>query len=76
MIELLYELTEIPFRIFWDKYQEINPGTYNRSRAESVWFYMKNDDRETAFEQLAKGHPAIGMFDEPYEYLTHFTLPF
>jgi hypothetical protein len=76
MIELLDEITQIPFQVFWDKYQEIAPGTYNRSRAESVWFYMFEGDRETAFEQLAKGHPAIGMFDEMYEYLEHFSMPF
>jgi hypothetical protein len=76
MIELLDEITQIPFQVFWDKYQEIAPGTYNRSRAESVWFYMFEGDRETAFEQLAKGHPAIGMFDEMYKYLEHFNIPF
>lgn len=76
MIELLDEITAIPFQIFWDKYQEIAPGTYNRSRAESVWFYMFECDRETAFEQLAKGHPAIGLFDEMYKYLEHFSMPF
>jgi hypothetical protein len=37
---------------------------------------MYEGDREVAFEQLAKRHPAIGMFDEPYEYLQHFDLPF
>jgi hypothetical protein len=76
MIELLNEISEIPFDIFWEKYQELRPGYYNKSKAEKQWFYMKEFDRETAFEQLAKGHPAIGMFDEPYQYLEHFDLPF
>ena len=76
MLELLDEITEIPFQVFWDKYQELRPGMYNKSRAESCWFYMYEGDRDVAFEQLAKGHPAIGMFDEPYEYLQHFDLPF
>lgn len=76
MTHLLDELTEIPFDIFWDKYLEIKMGYYNKSKAQKEWFYMKNEDRETAFEQLAKGHPAIGMFNEPYEYLEHFNMPF
>jgi hypothetical protein len=76
MLELLDEITEIPFQVFWDKYQEIKPDWYNRSRAEGVWFSMKESDREIAFEQLAKGHPIIGLVDEPYQYLQHFNLPF
>jgi hypothetical protein len=76
MIDLLDELTAIPFQVFWDKFQEVKPGTYNRSRAESVWFYMKESDREIAFEQLAKRHDAVKLFDEMYEYLEYFSLPF
>jgi hypothetical protein len=76
MIDLLDELTEIPFDIFWEKYMEKKPGIYDRSKAKKEWFYMKENDRETAFDQMAKGHPAIGIFVEPYEYLAHFNLPF
>lgn len=76
MINLLDELTEIPFDVFWDKYLEIKEGNYKKITAEKEWFYMKEQDRQTAFEQLAKGHPAIGMFNDPYEYLEYFNLPF
>jgi hypothetical protein len=76
MIDLLDEITEIPFGIFWHKYQEIKPGIYDLLKAQKEWFYMKESDREIAFEQLAKGHPAIGYFVEPYEYLAHFNLVF
>lgn len=76
MTDLLDEIIGIPFEIFWDKYQELRPGIYDLLKAQKEWFYMKESDRETAFEQLAKGHPAIGMFNEPYEYLAHFSLPF
>lgn len=76
MIDLLDELSEIPFDLFWNKYQEIRQGNYNKLKAQKEWFYMKEQDREIAFEQLAKGHPAIGMFDEPYQYLEHWNLPF
>jgi len=76
MIDLLNELTEIPFDVFWEKYMEVKPGIYSKSKAESIWFYMNEDDRITAFELLSKGHPAITLFAEPYEYLDYFSLPF
>jgi hypothetical protein len=75
MIDILQEITEIPFQVFWDKYKEIKPGKYNQSRTGIVWFYMYEDDRKTAFEQLAKNNPSVGMFNEPYEYLSFFCLP-
>jgi hypothetical protein len=76
MTSLLDEISQIPFDIFWNKYQEIKPGIYYKSKAEKEWFYMKESDRQTAFECLAKGHPGIAMFDEPFEFLEHFNLPF
>lgn len=76
MTDILDEITEIPFDIFWDKYLEIKPGIYSKFKAEKEWFYMKESDRVTAFEQLAKGHPALVMFVEPYEYLQYFQMPF
>jgi hypothetical protein len=76
MTDILDEIIEIPFDIFWHKYQEIKPGIYDQLKAQKEWFYMKESDRDTAFEQLAKGHPAILYFGDPYEYLQHFNLPF
>ncbi len=73
MIELLDELTEIPFEIFWDKYQELKPNLfYDRAKAEIIWFRMKEEDRVTAFTCLPKGYD----FKEPYLYLEYFHLPF
>jgi hypothetical protein len=76
MINLLDEITEIPFDVFWDKYQEIKPGIYSRDRAEKQWFYMKEKNRVMAFECLARGHPGIAIFHEPYQLLEYFDLPF
>jgi hypothetical protein len=74
MIEILDELTEIPFEIFWDKYQELKPNLfYNRDKAEIQWFRMKERDRIQAFTCLGKGHYD---FYEPYLYLEYFDLPF
>jgi hypothetical protein len=71
MIELLDELTEIPFDIFWDKYMEINPGIYDRSKAEKEWFYMTEEKREWAFRRIGRS-----PFNEPYKHLQYFNLPF
>ena len=76
MIDLLDEITEIPFDIFWDKYKEVKPGVYNKLKAKAIWFSMQEVDRITAFEQLAKNHPAIQMYDDPSDYLQYFNLPF
>jgi hypothetical protein len=73
MMEILDELTEIPFEIFWDKYQEISPNLfYKRDKAEIQWFRMKEQDRVRAFTCLPKFRPT----DEPYQYLEHHQLPF
>jgi hypothetical protein len=76
MIDLLDEITEIPFDVFWNKYQEIKEGNYNKLKAKAIWFSMQESDRITSFKQLAKNHPAIQMFDSPNEYLEYFNLPF
>ena len=72
MIEILNELTEIPFEIFWDKYLSDRPGIYDRLRAEAQWLKMVECNRIMAFECLCKGHPMQG---EPYEFLRQFDLP-
>lgn len=72
MIELLDELTEIPFDIFWEKYIEIRPGVYNILKAKAIWFAMLEADRISAFATLAKDHWIMSMYNEPYEYLKHF----
>lgn len=75
MMDLLDEITEIPFDVFWDKYKEIKPGNYNKLKAKAIWFSMCEHDRITAFECLAKDHKAIQLFDEPSDYLEYFNLP-
>lgn len=76
MIEILDELTEIPFEVFWDKFQELKPGEYNKDLAKKEWFYMREDCRITAFKALASNHPLIQVIRQPYEWLQHFNLPF
>lgn len=76
MIDLLDELTEIPFEVFWDKWQELKPSICNRELAEKEWFYMHENDRVNAFTALAKNHPILQITIEPYQFLQHFNLPF
>lgn len=76
MIELLDEITEIPFEVFWDKWQEFKPGICDQMKAEKEWFFMKKADCVTAFTALAKGHPLLQIVNEPYQFLQHFNLPF
>jgi hypothetical protein len=76
MIELLDELTEIPFDIFWEKYQEKKPGTYNEFKAKAIWFSMHENNRIMAFSAISWNHPALDLFLEPYELLEYFELGF
>ena len=72
MTDLLSELTEIPFEVFLDKWQELNPGIYNRDRAERIWFYMKEESRIEAFKSLSSHNPLIQICREPWHFLNHF----
>lgn len=76
MTDILDELTEVPFEVFWDKWQELKPGIYNRDQAEMNWFYMHENDRIVAFKALANNHPMIQACREPYQFLQHFDMPF
>lgn len=76
MIHLLDEITEIPFTVFWDKWQEVKPSICDRMKAEKEWFYMHENDRVMAFTALATNHPLLHIVYEPYQFLQHFNLPF
>jgi len=52
MIEILDELTEIPFEVFWDKFQEIDEGDWDKLGAQAIWMSMKEYQRKAAFMYL------------------------
>ena len=52
MIELLAEITEIPFEIFYSKYLEKGGLDLYESRAGAVWFRMAERQRIKAFERI------------------------
>lgn len=73
MIEILDELTKIPFEVFWEKYLDHKPGIYDRLKAEAEWLSMVECNRIMAFEKLCKCYP---MEVEPYLFLRSMNLPF
>jgi hypothetical protein len=72
MTDILDELTEIPFEVFWAKWVEVKPGYYNRPKAEAIWFSMKESDRIDAFEYLAHEGLILDICHQPYLYLKRF----
>lgn len=72
MIDLLDELTEVPFDIYWSKYQEFNQGNYSKIKAQMQWFYMHPEDRMDAFANISKGIFIQGQ--EPIQHLQSFCL--
>lgn len=75
MIDLLNDLTEIHFDLFWDKWQELKPSICSRELSEKEWFYMSEPNRIEAFTALARIHPMLQICGEPYQFLQHFSLP-
>lgn len=72
MIEILDELTEVSFDIYWNKYIENNFGYYNKVNAQMQWFYMHELDRINAFTNISKGIFIQGQ--QPIEHLKSFCL--
>ena len=75
MIDILDELTEIPFDVFWDKYQEISKGNYNKLKAKAIWFSLTENNRIKAFTLLSNFFAIDFILDdnlEPFEYLNLF----
>jgi hypothetical protein len=73
MIEALDEISEVPFEVFWDKFMELHPGTYDRYTAEGYWLKMREDNRLLAFGFLSRFGSS---HNQPWKHLQHFDLPF
>jgi hypothetical protein len=73
MIEALDEISEVPFEVFWDKFMEIHPATYDRYTAEGYWLKMREDNRLLAFGFLSRFGSS---HNQPWKHLQHFDLPF
>ena len=77
MIHLLDEISEIPFEVFKDKWEEKKAGLFfDWNKAQKEWFYMKEIDRVTAFTALSSNHISLEFIHEPSEFLASFNLPF
>jgi hypothetical protein len=73
MIEALDELSEIPFDVFWDKFNEARPGDYDKTYTQGIWLKMREANRVLAFEHLCR----FGThYYWPHHHLDAFDLPF
>jgi len=73
MIEALDEISEIPFEVFWDKFNEARPGHYNKIFTQGIWLKMREANRVLAFEYLCR----FGTdYKTPVLHLEAFDLPF
>jgi hypothetical protein len=73
MIEALYEVSEIPFDVFWDKYIETIPGDYDKEFTKGIWLKMREENRLLAFGYLSR----FGTnYKTPVLHLEAFDIPF
>lgn len=68
MNELLDEVTEIPFTVFWDKYLEKGGINFWQTRSNAVWWMLNENQRKQAFIDVCK----TGTKDPAYEYLKKY----
>jgi hypothetical protein len=73
MIEALDEISEIPFDVFWDKFNEARPGEYDKTYTQGIWLKMREANRVLAFGYLCR----FGTdYKAPHIHLEVFDLPF
>jgi len=73
MIEALDEVSEIPFEVFWDKFNEQRPGDYDKTYTKGIWLKMREANRVLAFEYMSR----FGTdYKTPVLHLEAFDLPF
>ena len=52
MNELLDEVTQIPFDIFWEKYLEIGGKDESKTKGNAVWWMLNENQRAKAFTEI------------------------
>jgi hypothetical protein len=73
MIEALDEVSEIPFEVFWDKFNEERPGDYDKIYTQGIWLKTREANRIIAFNYLCR----FGTdYRAPHIHLEAFDLPF
>jgi hypothetical protein len=53
MIDLLDEVIEIPFELFWHKFIEKGGLNIDKFKAGAIWFSMTIEQRESAFYNIS-----------------------
>lgn len=62
MLEIIDEVIEIPYELFWDKFVEKGGLTLEKFRGGAVWFSMSIDQRESAFEHISSCQELKDLF--------------
>ena len=68
MNEILDEITEIPFDIFWEKYLSQGGMNFWKTRANAVWWMLNENEREKAFKHVCNNQ----VNDPCYEILRRY----
>ncbi len=66
MLDILNEVIEIPFDLFWNKFVEKGGLDLYKHQAGAVWFAMDKDQREAAFEDIASCQELNDIFAVSY----------
>jgi len=66
MLEILDEIIEIPFEIFWAKFLEKGGLNLEKFKAGAIWFSMSIDQRERAFEHISSCQELKDLFVVSY----------
>jgi hypothetical protein len=66
MLEILDEIIEIPFEVFWDKFLEKGGLNLEKFKAGAIWFSMTIAQRETAFRDVASCQELKDLFVVSY----------
>jgi hypothetical protein len=70
MINLLDEVIEIPFELFWGKFVERGGLDLYKHQSGAIWFSMTIEQRERAFSQVCQADRLYELI--PTHYLKSF----
>ena len=66
MLDILNEVIELPFDVFWDKFLEKGGVDMCKFQAGAIWFSMTIEQREAAFSHIASCQELKDLFVVSY----------
>jgi hypothetical protein len=66
MLDILDEIIDLPFDIFWDKFLEKGGLNVYRHQCGAIWFSMTRKQREDAFTDVASCEKVKEQFGTYY----------